>query len=100
MKIDVTQKVINIRTGNPFVDAKEQPTNLRWILCEALEGRDPNENIESKLKYERHQLINRILSNDVCEMSIEEIALLKQLVGKFFWVPVVRPVFDLLEKGE
>lgn len=103
MKIDFSQPLINVRTGQavPLPSSSEsepEQVTLSWVACEALERMNESEkNLSGEKKYERHVLIERIVKEKVPDLKTSEIALIKECIGKVFWVGLVRPAWDMLE---
>ena len=56
-----------------------------------------DEKIGGDVKFKRHQIAARIYGKQYAELTIEEIALIKELIGKAYGPAVVGPAFNLLE---
>ncbi len=105
MKIDFTQKLVNLR-GKPLKhndkDDKEVQTTLRDVCSEAmLAVTDKDKNEGGKARYERWELAGKIINTgNVVELKTEEISTIKERVGMIYGPAIVGPVYDLLEKKE
>lgn len=101
MKLLVTQ-VLKQRDGTSMkdnVDGKAIDAILRVALINALEAPLETDRNEQPIeKYKRSKLADRVYENDEVELSIEDIALIKDRVGKVFGSYVVKVVWDLLEE--
>jgi len=102
MKLLVSQ-VLKQRDGTPMKDGDGKgeivDANLRTAIINALEASlEIDKNEQPIKKYERSKLADRIYENDEVELSIEEVALIKDRVGKVFGSYVVKVIWDLLEE--
>lgn len=101
MKLNVTQ-VLKQRDGTPMkdvIDGNAIDAILRVAIINALEfSLEQDKNEQPIKKYERSKLADRVYENDEVELSIEDVALIKDRVGKVFGSYVVKVVWDLLEE--
>ncbi|MCM2441200.1 hypothetical protein HGO34_15870 [Agrobacterium vitis] len=101
MKIDFTQKLLSL-DGLPMNGAPlgvEGDTTLSHVAVAALMMTFPDEqHLAGTAKFERYQLARRV--HDVKEpvdLKVEEVALLKDLIGRAFSPSVIGPAYSLLD---
>lgn len=98
MKIDVSKTLMSIKKEVLKVGA--EPATLKWAVVEALLATYPNENINGQEKMARFRLAQRVeIADKDLDMSVEDVAKVKELIGKYFAPPVVGPCYDLLERN-
>jgi hypothetical protein len=92
----------------PGFDGKER-TSLKDVCVDALlaQFRDevgaagnPGTGISGEEKCNRYVLATRIYGDDEVDLKVEEIALLKKLVGKGFGPLIVGQAWDMLENKQ
>lgn len=77
---------------------KDAPIQMRITLVNIL-GADPTQSAKTAVeKMQRGQLAAKLLVGGDVELSIEEMALIKQCVGEACPPFVVKQVWDLIEK--
>lgn len=91
-QLKLKQEITELLTGKPFPD-----TDLGKVICQALIANNPNENPSGDEKYNRWKLAARCADADAVEVSIEELALIKKVVGAAYGANVVGPVFSAIE---
>lgn len=103
--LDLTKEIVRL-DGKPFEDQAGKPvqTTIGDILQKSLVGQYPDEMgaggappLSGEEKFKRWQLAARISGAKSIDLSAEETALLKKLVGKAYAVEVVGPAFILLD---
>lgn len=95
MKIDLTIQIEAI-DGNPMTDG-DAPVLLRTIIQNALLGQFQGEqNMEGSEKLRLWQLARRA-NADAADFSIEEMATIKDRVGRAYGPAVVGPVYEILD---
>lgn len=94
MKVDVST-VLNGLDGKPLLNG-EQPLTLRDVATSALLATYPDEAQEGEEKFKRFQLAVRINADSSVDMTPEQAAKLKVLIGKGFGPLVVGPAYTLL----
>lgn len=98
MKINFNQEILAI-DGKPIPEGVGKNVTLLSICQQALQmmGKD-DQNLPAAKKVDRYNLLLRITnqSPDV-ELAAEEVAMLKELVGKLFTVIVVGQALAMLE---
>ena len=97
MLLDVTQTLASL-TGEPLTDDKGKPLTLRDVCATALVSPYPDEqHLAGTEKVKRWELATRIVKQDKVELAAEDVARLKELVGKAWGVVVVGPAWELLD---
>ena len=99
MKYDVTAQVIGF-TGEPLKETNKEDSpaiTLRALLQIALVNADQSEYKTGEQKFKLYQLLNKIYTHDILEVSAEEVATLKNVVGRVFGVTTVGAVYTVLE---
>jgi len=86
-----------ILQGNAEDPKKAKPLTLRAVACMALTGHHPQENIDGLEKVRRFTLAQRIHVQDLVEMTVEEVALVKLLINQTYGTVVVAPAWALLD---
>lgn len=101
MKIDFSQTVNDI-FGEPMMlppkkGATEPAAATLGDLCvQALLADFPGEQLTGEEKYKRYEIASAI-KKGAEGISIEDLAILKPVIGKGYGAAVVGPVYDLLE---
>ncbi len=102
MRIDVTQELVGFDGG--VIREKGDngtspiPMTLRSACCTALMATTPSEqNLGGDAKLQRYMLAQKLHNEESVAISIEELALIKKLVGEVFIINVVGAVWKLLE---
>ena len=73
----------------------EKPVLLKAIIVNALLF--PVEEEEGKLKAKKYALaVKTEAASDVCDYELEDIVLIKELIGKFFTTIIVGQCYELL----
>lgn len=102
MFIDFTQKVLDIN-GKPMLMPPSPPSTepteaTLGVLCiQALFGEYRDESITGAEKFARYELATLVNKN--LPITVEQVALLKMVVGKGYGAQVVGPIYGLLEEG-
>jgi len=98
MKINLDQefKALNGET----MKSTDGSVTLRSICTEALLNVTPEEKLTGEEKAKRYKLANDIFNSkdEDFEMQIEDVALLKRLVGELFTPIIVGQAFSFFEK--
>lgn len=96
MKLNITQPIKSL-DGTPIKDDQNQELTLKVVLVNALLTQN-EEKLTGEEKYKRYSLSKKIYESDEeVELSIEEVAQLKRLIGDLYPPLVVGQVFDILE---
>lgn len=95
MEIDFKQTLKNL-DESISKDEKGEIVTLKKLCINALFASIPNEKIDGIKKMERYDLGMKI-KNDKKEFKIEEIALIKKLVGQVYGTFAVGQIYNMLE---
>ena len=95
MRVDFS-KVLTDLDGKELEEGKKKVT-LKQVCVNALMAVDQKENIDGTEKLKRYQLATKI-NKGTMDVSVEEVAKIKELVGKYFSTIIVGQVYELLEK--
>jgi len=112
MKINVTQKLLGLNNeemrvvlqacpvcGRP-VEGEDART-LRNAATDALTALYRDEpNLDAKKKFERGALALKIHNNDEPSLSVNEVALVKELIGKRFDPLIILRTWEILDPSE
>ncbi|MFA5158162.1 MAG: hypothetical protein WC451_03200 [Patescibacteria group bacterium] len=104
MKVRVNQTLLQ-RDGKPIIDnagrEDAQEASLRIAIINSLESiLDTDRNEQPIKKYERSKLADKVYAFDEVEFTVEEIAMIKERIGKLFGPYVVKLCWDMLENKE
>ena len=92
MKINFSQTIKNIK-GEEIKDL-----TLKSISVEALLATfDDERSLSGEEKAKRYLLATRIYANDELDLTVEEVAKIKQLIGKGYGALVVGQAWEMLE---
>jgi hypothetical protein len=83
--------------GHNLADADGAGLTLGTVAINALLGTYPDEQTSGEEKFKRYQLAERISTAGAQEVSVEEVALIKRLIGKGYPPMVVGPAWLALE---
>jgi hypothetical protein len=102
VKIDFSAILLNLNgvpLMQPVVDGVPAiPATLSWVAAEALLR--ATEEKDGQKKYRLYKLAMRIGNGGEVDVPVEDVALMKQLIGEQFAPLVVGRAFDLLERVE
>ena len=96
MRIDITQSLVGYN-GEPVQNMAGVAFTLRAACCEALTAAYPDEKLTGEEKVKRFELARLLYVEDEPDVSVEDLALIKQLIGKGYGPVVVGPVWLLLD---
>ncbi|MCD6262343.1 MAG: hypothetical protein J7J52_04905 [Deltaproteobacteria bacterium] len=82
--------------GEPLIDAGK-PVTLKDVSVNALLAQQERETLDAKEKLARYELALKVNKGGDVEVTVEEIAKIKDCVGKVYPTLVVGQVFHLLE---
>lgn len=98
MKRDFSDVLTGL-AGQRLVDEKGDDLTLGSVSVTALLAQYQDEQaLSGDEKFRRYQLAERIAKLDVQEVSAEEVALLKRLIGKGYGPMLVGPAYVALER--
>lgn len=80
-------------------DGKEAPVTLASICCSALMG-EVSAETTGKEKVRRYNLATSIVGKGAVNVTAEDVALLKDLVGKMFTTLCVGQAMEMLDPSE
>lgn len=105
MKVDFNKKLVSLKGKElKAKDSKGKlvPMTLGDACAEGLLVVLETDNKEGgQSKYTRWKLAGRIINSKVAiEIKVEDMALIKERVGKMYGAVVVGPVFDLIEEPQ
>ena len=88
--------------GEVISDMKGDPSTVRGVAIEALLAiYKDEENLSGEEKMKRWELASKIKADpDPVELAVEEVALLKKLIGKAYGAMIVGQAWKVLEGGE
>ena len=97
MIVDFTQKVNNVLTGKVFINEDKSELTLSNVACNALFANPEEEKIDGVEKLKRYELAIRIIKSPKNDLSIEEVAKIKELVAKIYGTIIVGVVYGMIE---
>ena len=88
--------------GEILPDMKGEPATVRGVAIEALFAQfKDEENLSGEEKLKRWELASKIKADpDPVDLTVEEVALLKKLIGKAYGAIIVGQAWKVLEGGE
>ena len=96
MKINFAAPIKDIK-GEPIVE-NEKPVTLGSVSCQALLATYPDEqNLSGKEKVERFTLAACCSNESEADISVEDVALLKKLIGKAYGPLVVGRAYEIID---
>jgi len=100
MKIDMNQKILDIY-GKEILTSENESLTLRKTCVEALLLEADGEKIEGAEKLKRYQLATSIHNTpDYINLTVEQIALIKQRIAIGYTIIVSGRVWELLEANQ
>ncbi len=101
MKFNVDAQVIGYN-GKPIPKSADDdsPVSLGEVLSMACVNANPQKHSTGEDKMKIYRILQKTHAGGEVELEVEEVALLKTLVGESYGVPMVGPVYDLLEKQD
>jgi len=102
MKINFNQKLKNFQGEviKETTDKDSEDLTLKAVCIIALTANIIGEQVNGKEKYKRWKLARRVEEEDKEDFTVEEIAKIKELIGKAFGVVVVGQAWEMLEKEQ
>ncbi|MFA5406994.1 MAG: hypothetical protein WC307_06580 [Candidatus Nanoarchaeia archaeon] len=97
MEIDFNQ-TINDLDGKPIPNELHEAVTLKSISRTALLNMAPDEKLKPEDKVKRYDLAMKIYLGTKVDLTIEEIAMLKPIIGNSFGPLVVGRAYSMLEK--
>lgn len=81
----------------PGKDCSQVPMTLGDAAVTALESPLTDDGTDGKKKFERDALARKVYNNAAAELSPEDVALIKERIGKFWNAPQVGAAWPLLD---
>jgi hypothetical protein len=98
MKRDFGIELIGLG-GHKLVDGDNVSLTLGTVAVSALMGQYQDEQgISGDEKFRRYQIASRVSASGIQEISIEDISLIKRLIGNAYTPMVVGPAYMALER--
>lgn len=101
MQFDMSQNLIGFNGDTIKQSEKDDsPVTLGSALSMACVNANPQKHADGDAKLKIYRILQKVGSKDAeeVELAVEEIALLKTLVGDMYGPVVVGSVYDMLEK--
>lgn len=96
MKIDFTTVIVDLDKKPIKMDKTNEDMTMRSVCVLSLISGDSRD-VDAKEKFDRARLAEKINDNDELDLRVEDITLLKDLIGKM-WVPlVIMRTWDILD---
>lgn len=89
------EKVLTTLNGDPITDGSK-PINLRFVTVEALCS-EFEDKASGEEKLRRWKLVQRISDGGECELSAEDVSLIKTLIGRRWPVLISGQSWEYLE---
>lgn len=87
-----------VTTDNVIITINEQPLTMKDVIIKALLATYSNEDIDGNEKNRRYKIAMKVKnSEEYSELLIEEVVIIKELIGKFWSPIVVGQAYSLLE---
>lgn len=101
MRIKFTTVLKEVDGKTPLTDAEtKESVTLRTISVNSLMAEMQDERRSGTQKAEAYELSMRIMAADIAEVTVSEVATIKDRIGKCFGALVVGQCWPLLEKPE
>ncbi len=99
MQLDLDEKILDLE-GKPLKDADKDMT-LCSVVCAAMLATVPeDQNLPADKKVKMFRLAQIAIKRGKQDLPIEDVAFLKERIGKLYGPLVVGRVYDILEKKE
>lgn len=95
MRIDFGQKLIDFRTGEPLKDPDGEEATLASVAVSALLA--PEQGQDGKEKFKLYELAKAISPGKVVTIDAEDVAKIKESIGKHYTAAAVGAAWNLLE---
>jgi len=106
MKIDFSTPICDF-DGKPLPLIKEgkvvedKTVTLATVCVEALNATFPDEReLDGKEKFDRFMLASKVYSGGEIDLKVEDLAMIKKLVGKAYGPLVVGRVYELIDEAK
>ncbi len=96
MKLNVAVCLIGF-DGKDVIGEDQKPVHFRTVCINALMAQlEEDKNLSGEDKVNAYTLAQRIFNDDECDLTPEDLTLLKARVGKCYGPQIVGPAFQLL----
>lgn len=96
MVVDFSRVLVDLN-GEVIKDVKDKPATLKGVSIDALMAVYQDEvNLVGEEKLKRYQLATKI-SRDEKDFTVEDVGILKKLIGKAYGALIVGQAWDMLE---
>lgn len=99
MKLDINQKIKNYE-GKDIVDESKKPLSLKTIFVTALNSQLKTEILTAENKSKIYQLSLKIYQSKEPDFTVDDLAFIKERVGKFYNPLVYGRVCDIIDVKE
>lgn len=98
MKIDFDVKFQTL--DGKAITMNEKEATLKDVTIEALMGLlEEEKGISGEEKFKRYELAMKIKGGGIVDISVDDVSLIKRLIGKMFTPLVVGQAWEMLENG-
>ena len=99
MILELNKRVTDVVSGKTIQTEEDKDADLRYVIVNALVGTiKGDENLDGKKKFELWELAGKINDTKVdVELTTEEVAKIKERVGKFYPIAIVGSAYNLIE---
>lgn len=87
---------VDVDTTLKHIDGNDLPLTLKKACIEALMAQTQDDRASGEVKFKRYELAVKVNSGATVDISPEEAAMLKDLIGKVYGPGVVGPAYKLL----
>lgn len=98
-RINLDKPILNLKGTEPLKRDKDEVVTAQMVVSESLVLHDPQEKVEAADKAKRFLLAMRVLKEPEPELKVDDIVLIKKVVGLYHGPLIVGQVFDMLEPG-
>jgi len=97
MKVNFSQPLKDLE-GNTLNNEKGKGVFLNTVCANALIASPENNKVDGVEKVKRYELAKKIMGGGDIDVSVEELALIKELLGTSYGVLVVGQAYKMLDK--
>ncbi len=87
MKINTNVDILSF-DGKPITDADKKPIKARDIISNAINTEDQEHRLTAEVKNKAFQIGLKIWKNDEADLTVDQMALIKERVG-FYYSPLI-----------
>lgn len=102
MKIDFSQELKTLKGLTMKQKEGDQEVNVKLshVAVEALMADLPEEKESGQQKAKRYKLCQKLVDAKEIDLEVEELALVKERIGKVCFTSIVGPAWEMLDKKE